>query len=146
LFWTNDQSNFQPTCETLAMEPCKVKKDEKSKTETTTTTLRSAHSPFGSLPCSAGILRAVRVPMVFAGPALLLLSAPFSGTGTHVRALLLYGNPSDLGYHMASHPTTAKEEAESHLTKPNFLIANPELEFDLSLTETARYKFLIANK
>jgi hypothetical protein len=74
----------------------------------------------------------------------LLLSSPFSGTDTPVCAPLLCGNPSDLGYHMASHPTTAKEEAEAHLTKPNFLIANPELEFDLSRLETAHYKFLIA--
>jgi hypothetical protein len=137
-----------------------VKKDEKSKTETTTTTLRSAHSRFGFLPCSAGTLRAARVPIVFAVPALLLLSSPFSGTGTLVYpewrgvypenrracAPLLCGNPSDLGYHMASHPTTPKEEAEAHLTAINFLIANPELEFHLSLTETTRYKFLIANK
>jgi hypothetical protein len=100
----------------------------------------------GLLLGSAGILRAVRVPMVFAGPALLLLSSPFSGTDTPVCAPLLCGNPSDLGYHMASHPTTAKEEAEAHLTTINFLIANPELEFNLSRLETTRYKFLIANK
>ena len=123
-----------------------VKKDEKSKTETAGTRLRSSQSPFPSLRCSAGIRRAVRVPLVFAGAALLLLSSPFSGTDTPVCAPLPCGNPSDLGYHMASHPTAAKEEAEAHLTTINFLIANPELEFDLNLTETTRYKFLIANK
>ena len=128
------------------MEPCKVKKDEKSKTETTTTGLRSAHSPFGLLPCSAGILRAVRVPMVFAGPALLLLSSPFSGTGTLACAPLLKRNPLDLGFHAVSHSTNARERAEAHLTKPNFLIAIPELEFNLSRLETTRYNFLIANK
>ncbi len=128
------------------MEPCKVKKDEKSKTETTTTTLRSAHSPFGFLPCSVGILRAVRVPMVFAGPALLLLSSPFSGTGTLASAPLLNRHPLDLGFHPVSHPPNAGEEDEAHLTKPNFLIANPELEFNLSSIEPIRYKFLIANK
>jgi hypothetical protein len=131
------------------MEPCKVKKvkkDEKSKTETTTTALRSAHSPFGFLPCSAGILRAVRVPMVFAGSALLLLSSPFSGTGTLACAPLLNRNLLDLGFHPASHSTNAREEAKAHFTRPNFLIANPELEFDLNRLETTRYNFLIANK
>ena len=127
-----------------------VKKNETSKTETAKiqtakTGLRSSQ-PFSFLRCATGIRRAVRVPMVFAGAALLLLSSPFSGTDTPVCALLLCGNPSDLGCHMASHPTAAKEEAEAHLTTINFLIANPELEFDLSLTETTRYKFLIANK
>ncbi len=84
--------------------------------------------------------------MVFAGPALLLLSSPFSGTGTLACALFLRGNPSELASHTASHPMNAREEAQAHLTKPNFLIANPELEFNLSLTKTTRYKFLIANK
>jgi hypothetical protein len=123
-----------------------VKKDEKSKTETAGTGLRSSQSPFRSLPCSAGILRAVRVPMVFAGPALLLLSSPFSGTGTLACAPLLNRNPLDLGFRPASHSTNAREEAEAHLTRPNFLIANPELEFDLNRLETTRYNFLIANK
>ncbi len=93
-----------------------------------------------------GILRAVRVPMVFAGPALLLLASPFSGTGTPACALLLRGNPSELGFHTASHPPNAREESEAHLTKPNFLIANPELEFNLSPTKPTGSNFLIANK
>jgi hypothetical protein len=84
--------------------------------------------------------------MVFAGPALLLLSSPFSGTGTLACAPFLNRNPLDLGFHPASHSTNAIEEAEAHLTKPNFLIANLELEFSLSSTKTIRYKFLIANK
>jgi hypothetical protein len=135
LFWSNDQSNFQPTCETLAMGACEVKNNEKSKTRTI------------SLPkASKGILRAIRVPVVFAWPALLLLASPFSGTDTPVCALLLRGNPSDLGFHSASHPMNARDEAEAHLTKPNFLIANPELELNLSPTKTIRYNFLIANK
>ena len=116
-----------------------MKKDEKSKTETTTSGLRSIRS-------STRILRAVRVPTVFAGPALLLLSSPFSGTGTPACALLLRSNPSELGSHTASHPMNGRENTEAHLTKPNFLIANPELEFNLSRLETTRYNFLIANK
>jgi hypothetical protein len=98
---------------------------------------------FSFLPCSAGILR---VPTVFVGPALLLLSSPFSGTGTPACAPLLNRNPLELGSHTASHSPNAREEAEAHLTKPNFLIANPELEFNLSRLEPTRYNFLIANK
>ena len=112
-----------------------MKKVEKSKKEKTTADLRSTQSPTGFLPCSAGIL-----------PALLLLSSPFSGTGTPACALLLRGNPSELSFHTTSHPMHAREESEAHLTKPNFLIANPELEFNLSPTKPTRYNFLIANK
>src|SRR5580700_8731760 len=83
---------------------------------------------FSFLPCSAGIL-----------PALLLLSSPFSGTDTPVCAPLLHRNPSNLGFHTASHPMNAREEAEAHATKIDLLIANPELEFNLSRLEPTRY-------
>ena len=113
-------------------------------TRTTEAICAAEQSRSGSLRCSVGILRAV--PMVFAGPALLLLSSPFSGTGTLACAPLLDRNPYDLGSHTTSHPMNAREEAEAHLTKPNFLIANPELEFNLTSIKTIRYEFLIANK
>ena len=117
-----------------------MKKNKKSKKEMTIAELQPTQSPLGFLLCSAM-------------PALLLLASPFSGTGTPVYpenrracALLLRGNPSELGFHTTSHPMNAKEEAEAHLTKPNFLIANPELKFNLIRAETTGYKFLIANK
>ncbi len=115
------------------MEPCKVKKDEKLKTKTTVAGLLSMQPRFGFLLCSAV-------------PALLLLASPFSGTGTPACALLLRGNPSELSFHLASHSTNARDESEAHLAKPNFLIANLELEFNLSPTKPTRYNFLIANK
>ena len=117
-----------------------MKKIKKSKKEMTTADLRSTQSPFGFLLCSAV-------------PALLLLASPFSGTGTPVYpearracALLLRGNPSEISFHITSHPMNARGESEAHLTKPNFLIANPELEFNLSRLEPIRSNFLIANK
>ena len=133
-----------------------MKKNRKSNVRNTTRTTEAicAAEQLRSGPrCGVGILRAVRVPMVLAAPALLLLSSPFSGTGTPVYpearracAPLLCRNPSDLGSHTASHPMNAKDESEAHLTKPNFLIANPELEFNPSPTKSIRYNFLIANK
>ena len=130
---------------------CEMKKNRKSNVRTTTRTTEAicAAEQLRSGPrCGVGILRAVRVPMVFAAPALLLLSSPFSGTGTPVHpegrilyvenrwacALLLRGNPSELGSHTTSHPMNARDESEAHPTKPNFLIANPELEFNPSPT------------
>jgi hypothetical protein len=105
------------------------------KTRVSETNWASGWLLFSFLPCSAGIL-----------PALLLLSSPFSGTGTLACAPLQNRNPYDLGFHTPSHLMDAREEAEAHLTKPNFLIANPELEFNLSRLEPTRYNFLIANK
>ncbi|MGB9245917.1 MAG: hypothetical protein WCC03_21395 [Candidatus Acidiferrales bacterium] len=115
-------------------------------TKTTEAICAAGQSRSSSLRRSVPILRAVRVPMVFAGPALLLLSSPFSGTGTPACAPSLRQSPSDFGSHTASHPMNAKDESEAHLTKPNFLIANPELEFNPSPTKSIRYNFLIANK
>jgi hypothetical protein len=154
---------FPPLLMRRSSRVCEMTKNRKSKVRNTTRTTEAicaaGQSRSGSLLCSLGILRG-RVPLVFAGPALLLLASPFSGTSTPVYpeargaypenrragAPLLCGNPSKLGFHTASHPPNAREDSEAHLTNINFLIANPELELNLSSIKTIRYKFLIANK
>jgi hypothetical protein len=141
--WTNDQSNYHLDVCDACPGVCGVENNKKSKPKTRKTGLWSAQLPFSFLRCSAGIL-----------PALLLLVSPFSGTDPAGRrpvkndfcAPLLRRNPSDLGLRTASRSMNARGAAEARLIEDKFLIANPELEFSLSSTKTAPYKFLIAKK